>query len=84
MQYGIYSIRDKHTGFMAPMIDMTDESAQRNFSLTVNSNPGVIGFKPEDFDLYKIGDFDIDSGIINPMIPPKFICNGFEVKKHDS
>lgn len=76
MTYNIYAIRDVHTGFLSPSVDMNDETAKRNFALMVNNNPGVIGFRPADFDLYHIGEFEADTGAINAINPIRMIVNG--------
>lgn len=79
MIYPIFSIRDKYTSFMQPTIDQTKESAKRNFAYAINNNPGVMNFSPSDYDLYQIGFFDSESGVINPCVPVEFVCNGVEV-----
>lgn len=76
MKYPVYSIRDKATAFMAPMVDVNEQSAIRNFAQAVNSGNGSIGFQPGDFDLYKIGEFDDKKGIVTPVEPIEFVVNG--------
>lgn len=78
MKYDVYSIRDKYTGFMSPMLDQSDDAAKRNFAYAVNNNPGVMNYSPADFDLYKVGSFDTKSGDIKGCVI-EFICNGMEV-----
>jgi len=79
MNYKLYAIRDKYTGFLSPAPDMTDDSAKRNFAMAVNNNPGVMNFSPRDYDLYKIGEYDTHTGEIVPLQPIQFICNGGDV-----
>lgn len=79
MTYSVYCIRDKYTGFMAPAIDMNDDSAKRNFAFAINNNPGVMNFAPSDYDFYRIGTFDSKTGELRPVVPIDFICNGNEV-----
>lgn len=76
MIYGIYSIRDKHTGFISPTFDLNDQAAARNFSMALTRSDGVLGFAPSDFDLYCIGSFDSDSGIISPRALPELVMTG--------
>lgn len=76
MTVNVYAIRDVHTGFMSPTVDRNDESAKRNFSMMVNNNPGVIGFRPGDFDLYLIGEFDVDAGTVTGLTVPVLVING--------
>lgn len=79
MTYSMYAIRDKYTVFMAPQLDMSDESAKRNFAYAINNNPGVMNFSPSDYDFYRVGTFDSKTGEIRPVSPIEFICNGLEV-----
>lgn len=74
--YGIYSMRDKHTGFVSPTFDLNDQSAARNFSMALTKSDGVLGFAPSDFDLYRLGIFDTDSGVITPVQLPELILTG--------
>lgn len=79
MKMNVYAIRDCHVGFMSPQLDNNDETAKRNFAFAVNNNPGIIGYRPADFDLYKIGVFDSDSALLDPVVPIVFIVNGASV-----
>lgn len=76
MVYNIYSIRDKETGFMSPMVDMNDGAAARNFAKAVNSGEGLLGYAPKDFDLYRIGSFNNETAELVPAQPIKFVVNG--------
>lgn len=79
MTVNLYGIRDCHTGFMSPQVDMNDETAKRNFAMSVNNNPGVLGFRPGDFDLYYLGQFNTDSGELTAVNPIEFVVNGASV-----
>lgn len=78
MKLNLYSIKDNKTGFMHPQVDMNHKSAIRNFELTLATVSGdtVMGFCPEDFDLYYIGQFDNESGIVSALPTPEFIKSG--------
>lgn len=78
MIYKMYSIRDTKTAFMAPHLDVNHDAAKRNFKLTLAtvSPESVMGFCPEDFVLYYIGDFDTDSGLVSPPTVPEPIAHG--------
>lgn len=80
MKYIVVSMRDKHTGFMAPQLDVNDQSAVRNFANTMQNAPAesIIGFAPADFDLYKLGTFDSEKGMFDTGIP-EFLANGASV-----
>lgn len=82
MKKELYAIRDVKVGFLAPMVDDNEASAMRNFEYAVHNND-IINFMPSDFELYHIGSFDTDSGIIESCSTPNFICNGISFKKEN-
>lgn len=70
MIFGIYSIRDMKSGFLAPTVEVNDAVAQRNFEHAVlNSEQSLFFSHPEDYALYKIGEMDSDKGVISPQVP---------------
>lgn len=75
MKYGLYSVRDVHNGFGLPVCDYNDHTAKRSFLAAV-SQDGVIS--PADYDLFYIGQFDTESGIISPLPFPSIVCRGTE------
>lgn len=79
MKFGIYSIQDVKTGFMTPTIDQNDFSAGRNFSSAVMQSDGVLFTHAEDFRLFKIGEFESDTGVIQPISPIELIIDGSSV-----
>lgn len=79
MIYAVYAIRDALTGFMQPTFELNDACAKRNFEVAVTcvSPPGhLLSARPADFTLYKIGQYDSDSGGLVPLSPPECICTG--------
>lgn len=78
MMLNIYSVRDVKTGFMQPSLDANDKAAQRGFQLMLATckPESLMGFCPEDFDLYRIGTFDNQTGKISPLNVPEPICTG--------
>lgn len=78
MKYPVYSIRDVKVGFMAPNVDQSDQTAVRQFAFELNNRNGIMNFVPKDFDLYKIGEFEQESGVITPCIPV-LVVNGSSV-----
>lgn len=69
MKYPIYSIKDNKVGFMMPQADQNDASAIRGFSFAINNSDSIMGFSPNDYDLYKIGEFDSDKGKLITQVP---------------
>jgi len=78
MTYGVYSFRDNKTSFGQIWYDRSDEAATRGFSMMIN-NDGIMGFAPSDFDLFKIAEFDSETGQIDPVWPIEYLCNGNSV-----
>lgn len=74
MKFGIYSIRDKLSGYMNIFLERSDVLAQRGFSTVVNDCGSAIYCNPGDYDLYKLGSFDTDSGVITAN-NPDFVCS---------
>ncbi len=77
MKYGIYCIYDDAAGiFTAPTIDISDESAIRNFQKMCSDAGSMMNFKPSDFSLYSVGSFDVETGNIDTLVPPSRIVVG--------
>ena len=83
MTYDIYSYRDKINGFGMPMIDTNEPSAVRGFHYAVSGKYDLMTFRPSDFDLYRIGKFDAETGVIVPELVPVLICSGESVVYND-
>lgn len=80
MIFGIYSIRDAKTGFLNPTFEINDLVAQRNFeSAVLNSDHSLFFTHPDDYSLYRLGLFNSDSGHIEPLEVPEYICNACTV-----
>lgn len=72
---GLYTVRDEASGlYMTPTTSMTNEVAIRDFDYALKSNE-LMRFKPTDFSLWKIGDYDDVTGIVE-AIPPQCIKRG--------
>lgn len=77
MTYGVYSIFDSAAGvFTAPTIDISDASAVRAFQQALANSGSIMNFKPDDFSLYQIGRFEVESGSLVPMVPPSRLFVG--------
>lgn len=77
MIYGVYAIFDSAAHiFTAPTIDISDASAVRAFHQALANPCSVMNFKPGDFSLYQVGTFDVESGTLEPMVPPSRLVVG--------
>lgn len=71
--YPVYCIRDAVSGkFGQLMVESNEATARRNFSY--GCRDGLMDFARDDFSLYEIGSFDLDSGVFTPIQLPKLIC----------
>lgn len=70
MIYGVYAIYDSAAHvFTAPTIDISDSSAVRSFQQAIANSGSVMNFKPDDFSLYQVGTFDVETGKLEPFTP---------------
>lgn len=69
MKIPVYSYRDAKAAFGTPFCDQSDVTAIRGFSYAINNRDGIMGFAPQDFDLYKIAEFDTDKGTMKGLTP---------------
>lgn len=62
----IFAIKDVKVGFMSPFIRQNKELAIRDFKDALgDSNPNnILKSHPEDFELWKIGTYNLETGII--------------------
>lgn len=76
MKMNVYCMQDSKVGFMQPTVDVNDQSAARNFSSAILQSQGVLFTHAEDFRLYRIGEFDQETGAIAPISPIVLIADG--------
>ena len=77
MKVGIYCIRDQKAAvFYEPRLFQREEVALRDFNQMVHNTGSVIAFSPSDFDLFRVGEFDTDTGIVSGDNVIQFIVNG--------
>ena len=78
MKMKMYSVRDLATNqFNQPFCEIADDAAIRGFSYQINNN-GIMGFKPTDFQLFQVGEFDLEKGDVASVLPV-LICRGEDV-----
>ena len=56
--------------WMNPMFFLHVGQAERAWTVIVNDGNSLPGKHPADFVLYQIGEFDDDTGMVNPISPP--------------
>ena len=69
MKYGIYSIKDTKIGFMNPFYSHNDGTALRDFTNGANdAQKNAINTNPEDKELWRLGEFDDQTGEIKSEV----------------
>lgn len=79
MIYPICAIRDAKTQFYPPMIHENEVAAIRQFGMLINNSTGAENYAPGDFDMYVVGSFDSEKGVITPEVPIRQLVSGLEV-----
>lgn len=70
MKFGIYAVRDVKVGFQSISVQPNDAAAVRGFESTVTNSDSVLFTHSEDFSLFKLGEFDAESGRIAALDLP--------------
>lgn len=88
MIFGVYSIRDHLSGFQTPVIEQNDALALRNFQMAIDQYPRdrgatLMSWRPSDFDFFKIGEFNSETGRISPLVPPELISSGLSISRKE-
>lgn len=82
MQMKVYSIRDsKGEVFNQPFFQKTHGEAERSFVTLVNDEKSMISKYPDDFDLYYLGVYDDQTGLIQSLDTPQHITKAVMHKK---
>lgn len=78
MKYPVYCVKDNKAGFQPNLlIEQNDASAVRGFSYAIN-NEGLMNYSPNDFDLFKLGSFDVETGMFESSVP-ELVVSGSSV-----
>lgn len=80
MIYGVFCIRDSKVGFMTPTIDQNESCAIRNFEYAAQRTDSLFNSHPSDFDLYRIGSYDSESGELTSCLP-EHLCSASDLLK---
>lgn len=84
MIFRVYSIQDRLSGFQTPVLEQSDPVAMRNFAMAcdvMRKDTSVMAYRPGDFCLYHIADFDTSSGVVSPVVPVELVCSGSSLKE---
>lgn len=83
MIYKVYSMHDRLNGYFNIFFDQSDDIAKRGFLHALKTaSPGSLFLSnPDDYSLYRLAEFDTESGVISPLPTPEFLIRG---EKNDS
>lgn len=77
----VFTIQDKKSAaHLPPFYCVNRDVALRHFKNAANDKQTEIGRNPEDFNLYLIGEFDDNTGVIT-AIPSDLICTALSLKE---
>nr|DAF77343.1 MAG TPA: DNA binding protein [Microviridae sp.] len=82
MKFGVYAVRDLKVGFQSVTIQPNDAVAVRGFESTVINSDSVLFTHAEDFSLFKLGEFDQDSGRLIPLELPVQLIEASACLRH--
>lgn len=71
--YPVYSIRDAVSGcFGQLLVESNEQTARRNFRY--GCRDGLMDYARDDFSLYHIGTYNVDTGEFAPLSIPQLVC----------
>lgn len=76
-EFNVYAIKDALNGFGTLSVDGNDDIASRNFAFAISQ--GILSFAASDYSLYRIGTYNLSSGLLTPC-DPVFIMSGIDAK----
>ena len=77
----LYAIKDVKSGFSDPCTQVNDAVAVRSFEQQIHSISANLGIPLSDFQLWRCGKFDCDSGILVPETPQLLIDGASLLRK---
>jgi len=76
----IFAVMDtKAKAFDAPFVMRTNGEAERGFANIVNKSENKYSANPEDYHLFQLGDFDVETGKIIPLEAPHSVASAFSL-----
>lgn len=78
----IYAFKDVKAGEFINVFMQKNENMALRYAQAVIHNPsnGVMALSPEDFELYYLGDFNVENGDL-VSCAPEFVRNLMELKQ---
>lgn len=80
MELKAYSIRDSKGGFYGlPFFKRSHGEAERTFAQLRTDNTSTVNQFPEDFDLYYLGEYDDQTGLVKSLDTPQHMLKASTV-----
>lgn len=81
----VYAVRDRAVdAFGQPIFVRHAGEALRSFQDEVNNPQSPMNAHPDDYDLYHLGEYDDDLGVINSLERPIMLATGKSMIKEQS
>lgn len=79
----LYAIHDAAVKeFLGPEPAKTHGEAERKFRHNVNNkDAGFLFTNPDNFSLYCVGEYNSETGLLNPLREPQHIITGIQCKE---
>lgn len=78
----LYAIKDVKSGFTDPCTQVNDSVAARSFEGQVYDLSERFMIPVSDFQLWRVGQFDLDSGILTSSVP-ELLVDGASLFRKD-
>lgn len=79
MLHKVYSIRDaKAEYFTPPFYKKTHGEAERDFRTLVKDEKSTVNKYPDDYDLYYLGEYNDETGVIKSLDTPQHILKAVQ------
>lgn len=78
----LYAIKDIKSGFADPCLQANDAVAVRSFENSIPFLSDKVGIPTSDFQLWRVGQFDVDSGMLVPDTP-ELLLDGSSILRKD-
>lgn len=65
------------------VVDLSEIVAKRNFLYAI-SESGALQYIAKDLELHQIGEIDLTTGDITPVMPHSLVCRGSEALNNDT
>lgn len=77
----MFTIKDqKAQVYNTPFFQKSPGEAERSLKSLTNDNQSLISKYPEDFDLYLIGEYDDQTGMMTSLDTPQHIVKAINLK----